>query len=206
MPTMFESKCEIRRSPDGYEGVLIRQLTPSSTQLDMFPNRVIPAGRVFAVNPGTGKAELGVDGHQIGFINRRSTGAAMTGFMSDPTAIENAPHVTYKNGANHVVNCYALMNGIEVETTEFDTTLTYAFNDLLRAPNHVKLGSVNANTVAAGGKLTNATVVYGKDPVVGIVVKGKLPNEHKVNTIAFYAVWGPVLEGVTDAVKTAITT
>jgi hypothetical protein len=163
----------------------------------------IPAGRVFSVNPTSGLAELGVAGRRVGFINRRSTGNPSTGFFNDVVSAQASPHMTFKNGMEHKVMMYALMQGMEFSTTEYASG-SYNIHDLLRAPDAAYLSNDNAAIVASGGKVTKASVTYGKDAVVGVVTKVPALNQHNVNAICFYSLYAPPIEGVTDAVKNVI--
>ena len=74
--------------------------------------------------------------------------------------------------------------GYEIETTEYDATVTYAPNDAL-----VPATSANA------GKVTKATTaVYGAAPVVGIVSQGTRADDSgliPVNRLAFWTVFIP---------------
>jgi hypothetical protein len=71
----------------------------------------------------------------------------------------------------------------EVQTTEYDTTLTYAPNDPLRA--------VASNTaLATGGLITNAGVTAGTNCICGIVSKGvTASNHHNQAVLQFWTHW-----------------
>lgn len=87
-----------------------------------------------------------------------------------------------------IVGCGAL----ELSTTEFDATLTYAYNDTLTAPT----GTTNASS----GKLTNADAVPYTNPVCGVVSLGRGPtdstgdyqNSHGVKVLNFWPWYIPV--------------
>lgn len=66
--------------------------------------------------------------------------------------------------------------GSEFEVTEFDTSRTYLANDPLTAPPSTGVGSTMLTT---SGVLTNASVTYGGDCVVGIVTEARTPTSAK---------------------------
>lgn len=80
--------------------------------------------------------------------------------------------------------------GYEIDSTEFDSSQSYAAGDLLTAP----LG-VTAGDAATGGLLTNVSgegsVTQYVDPVVGVVSSGKHTNHNGVSTLSFWSVWLP---------------
>ena len=80
--------------------------------------------------------------------------------------------------------------GYEIDSTEFDSALTYVAGDLLTAP----LGA-SSGDAATGGVLTKAsgegTVTQYVDPVVGVVSSGKHTNHNGVATLSFWTVWLP---------------
>lgn len=202
--TMFQSKCEPLNSVEGVESVLLKNLTPAPTQMAMFDQGFIPAGRVFSINASTGNAELGVAGKRVGFINRRSTGNPSTGFYSDSAAMTAAPHVTFKTGMEIKVAMYALVQGMEFATTEYDATQVFALHDHLRAPDATVLSNNATSIKNLGGKLTNQTVAYGRDNVVGVVTKVPGVNEHNINVIHFFSMYAPPIDDLTSTLKTAI--
>lgn len=76
----------------------------------------------------------------------------------------------------------------ELQTTEFDSTQTYAPNDHLNA--------VVANTTAAtGGTLTNQSLgtLYGSDMVnrCGVVSRGKSTNAYGKTVVSFWPIYLP---------------
>jgi len=72
----------------------------------------------------------------------------------------------------------------ELETTEYDTALTYAPNEPLRA--------ISADTDATtGGRLTNAGFVFGTTAYVGVVSRGTFTNAYGRSALAFWPVYAP---------------
>lgn len=76
--------------------------------------------------------------------------------------------------------------GYEIDSTEFDSSRTYAPGDLLTAPT----GALLANA-ATGGVLTNNGVVQYVNAVVGVVSSGKHTNHNGVSTLSFWSVYLP---------------
>lgn len=82
---------------------------------------------------------------------------------------------------------YVHSGGFEIETTEYDTALTYAYNEPLRAV----AADTNEDT---GGILTNASIGAVAAPtgnVCGIVSKPPYENEYQVNVIRYWSVYQP---------------
>lgn len=76
--------------------------------------------------------------------------------------------------------------GYEIDSTEFNSSRSYAAGDLLTAP----LGA-GSGDAATGGVLTNENVVQFVNPVVGVVSSGKHTNHNGVATLSFWSVWLP---------------
>jgi len=77
--------------------------------------------------------------------------------------------------------CLPATGGLEVETTEFDTTATYNPGDALTA--------TDSNTTAAGGQIVKTTA-YAK-PLCGVVSRGVRRNEQGKDVLALWPVWLP---------------
>ena len=87
--------------------------------------------------------------------------------------------------------------GYEVGTTEFDTTDTYAPNDILHSPTEAIVGSGNENEA---GKLyrrkswtggANAALTLYTNNVCGVVSTGKATNQHNVSMLSLWTVYLP---------------
>jgi hypothetical protein len=94
------------------------------------------------------------------------------------------------------VACFVAKGSFELETTEFDSTLTYAPNDPLRAPT----GNTATSYAAGSGKLTNAGVTLtsqtntpatSSTAVCGLVSRGAFTNNFGRKVLAFWPVWYP---------------
>ena len=68
------------------------------------------------------------------------------------------------------------------------------------------MSNVEADIVAQGGVLTNATAQYGKHAIVGVVSKVKYKNEHNVWYLHFYALYAPPIQNLTTTLISAINT
>ena len=73
------------------------------------------------------------------------------------------------------------IGGFEISTTEFDSTASYAPNDLLKPGLTDKLGKVVKAT----------TVPYAAEPVVGCVSKGKATNVDGASMLSFWTMFLP---------------
>ncbi len=74
----------------------------------------------------------------------------------------------------------------ELETTEFDTSLTYNPNDVLKAI----ADDTDDTPETGGGTLTNDALVY-VDSIVGVVSRGKYTNAYGKTALAFWPVYLP---------------
>ncbi len=74
--------------------------------------------------------------------------------------------------------------GYEIDSTEYDTTKTYAPGDLLTAV-------ASDSVLATGGVLTNASAVQFVNPICGVVSSGAHTNHNGVPTLSFWSVWLP---------------
>lgn len=196
--SMTKHKLEVARTIDGFENVLVKNLTPVAAQEALFPERGMYAGRC-GHRDSNGEFTLGVDSRHVPFWMFRTSNWPSTG-LSDPTAIASAPSLTYKDGSTHVVLCYAGIEGLELETTEFDddSGTPYDFDQFLRAPVPGG-GDTDAEIVASAGVVTNENVTHGIDPIVGIVSES---NKNKtgdgIEMLRFYTLYRPPIEGLPD--------
>lgn len=195
--SMTAHKLEVLRSLDGFEGVLVKNLTPSAAQEALFPNSGMYAGRCLS-RASDGSAELGVSGNRVPYWLFRTSNLPSTG-MSSPVAVQNEVDLTYKDGRAHVVLCYAGIEGLELATTEFiaSTGTPYALNQFLTAP-VASAFSTDPEKVAGAGVLTNLGAVYGKDPIVGVVSESAKRAPHKVDMLVFYTLYRPPVAGLAN--------
>lgn len=142
------------------------------------PNVNIASGACCSLN-SAGQLVLGVVRHHMGLFVFRGTSAAD---VSNPGG--NYWTAITPTGA---MVCLVASGSYELETTEFDTTRTYAINDLLRAR-------------TTDGKLTNENVVLfsqtntpasSATAVVGIVSRPVTVRNDGVRYLAFWTVWAP---------------
>ena len=153
-----------------------------SANVEFSPN----AGRVVHLN-AAGEFEMGIAGASMPLF-------LFSGASDFDVAI---PGVTPGGLFMHKAispagNLQALVatGGYELQSTEFDTTKTYAPNELLTA------AASNCNS-ATGGVITNAGTGDGGrveqfvDPVCGVVSRGSFNNEHGVPVVAFWPLYLP---------------
>lgn len=132
------------------------------------------AGRVVHRNTD-GEFEMGVAGTQMAIFLRQSS--------DDPDVANDGGDQWKGTIPNGVMSGLVATGGYELESTEFDTTLDYASNDVLKAT------ADNADE-DVGGVLSNDAVVY-TDAVCGVVSRGVLTNVHKKQVLAFWPVYLP---------------
>lgn len=194
--SMTNHKLDVVRSVDGVDKVLIKHLKMSAAQEALFPSRGIYAGRCVS-RAANGDAELGVTGNRVPYFLFRTSNLPSTGSFSDPTAIADAPGLTYQDGVDKAALCYASIEGIELSTTEFDSTAAagYALNTFLRAPAAGEFGT-DAAIVAGAGVLTSDGCTYGATPIVGIVSQPSFDKPHNINMLKFYGLYRPPIEGL----------
>ncbi len=133
----------------------------------------ILAGGVCSVDPASGAIVSGLAAHT-------ATSKPMPLFAKRSS---NDLDVTGMKGTTQewVMSAYVAVNGNELSTTEFDTTVTYAPGDALIA-----------GTAALTGKITKATAdVGGTVSVIGIVSAGVKKNQENISTLSFWSVFLP---------------
>lgn len=195
--TMTEHKLEVARTIDGFENVLIKHVKMSSAQRAKFPHGGVFAGRCVSRN-SSGEAELGVTGHRVPLWLFRDTNKPSTGSFSDPVAVADAPHVTFKSDAVEKTLAYVGIEGLELQTTEFDADETYNINDFLTAP---PVGSMtDPEILESAGVITNAGIVYGRNPIVGIVSEVGFTAPHRINMLSFYTLYRPAIAGLPNGI------
>jgi hypothetical protein len=84
------------------------------------------------------------------------------------------------------IMCLVAKGPYELETTEYDSTQVYAFNDALRSPT----GNA-ANAYPGSGQLTNQGFTFGTNAYCGVVSRGQLKNSYGQNVLAFWPVYQP---------------
>jgi hypothetical protein len=139
-------------------------------------------GRVAHLN-SVGQFEMGATGHQVPIILAQNSDDA------DVARNADAVHAIYDASGGvdglPIMSGWAMNGDFEIETAEFDTTQSYAYNDPVRA--------VASNTVAAtGGTLTNAGVTLGTNCVCGWVSLPAYLNENNINVLRIWTafIWG----------------
>ena len=145
-----------------------------------------PAGRIMHVN-SAGELETGVADTDMGIVMHQG---------SEAFDVSNPGTTPAGNFMHQAIAPTGVMSGLvcngayEIEDTEFDTSKTYAPNELLTA-------AVANDTLASGGVLTNAGTGAGgeveqySDPVCGIVSRGEFTNAHGIDVLAFWPEWLP---------------
>lgn len=146
----------------------------------------VPAGRVMHLN-AAGEFETGIAGHQMPlFVFQGSQDMD----VANPGTTPGGLFMHQAIAPTGVMNSFVATGGFELESTEFNTALTYARNDVLTA-------AVANATLATGGVLTNAGTGPGGvcteyyDPLCGVVSRGEYNNSHGVAVLAFWPVWLP---------------
>lgn len=147
------------------------------------------AGRCMHLN-ASGALETGVpDGtgenkiHMPLFVFQTSSDPDVSNPGGITGSTNDAPGGWASVSSRGAIACLVALGGYELETTEFDSTLTYE-------PGHA-LKAVNANTNATtGGRLTLG--IPHTDPIVGIVSRGKAENTNRVKALSFWPYVLPV--------------
>jgi hypothetical protein len=98
------------------------------------------------------------------------------------------------NPAGNIL-CLVAKGPYELETTEFDSTQTYLYNQPLRAPSGNSSGAYPGS-----GQLTNQSCTLFRQTntpqtsstaVCGLVSRGVFKNSYGQAVIAFWPVWAP---------------
>lgn len=196
---MTDHKLDVVRSVDGMENVLVKNLQCAAAQEALFPGGGIYAGRCVSRDPVSGVASLGCTGRKVPYFLFRSSNLPSTGAYSDPTPVEDAVGLVWKDGINKAVLAYASIEGIELATTEYDAAAAAGYNlgTLLRAPDAAEVGPADADILAGAGVLTSDGCVYGAVSIVGVVSDPPV-SPHKVSMLKFYGLYRPPIEGLAD--------
>ena len=142
----------------------------------------VRAGRVVHLN-SVGEYEMGLPdvvnaGHMPIFLFQNSNDPDVANV--DPAAGEAGEWIAIAP-VGYLMGLVAA-GAYELESTEFDTSLSYAPGDTLTA--------TPSNTDATtGGRITKGTA-YSK-PLCGVVSRGKFENSHRRQALAFWPVWLP---------------
>jgi hypothetical protein len=93
------------------------------------------------------------------------------------------------------IMCIVAKAGVEMETTEFVVSLTYAPNDLLKAAtgNAASDEQLNAGrpTTSSSGCVRNDSITLYTTAVVGVVSRGVFTNYNNRSVLAFWPVYCP---------------
>lgn len=140
------------------------------------------AGRCVHLN-SDGEFELGATGSQMPIFLLQN---------SDDNDVGNSGGTRwYPVGPTGAITGLVAKGSYELETTEFDSALTFAPNDLLRCKS-------SSNSSTDGGLLTNASVSTlengGSNPtaIVGVVSRGvRKRQSDRNNVLAFWPIYKP---------------
>lgn len=170
---MFEHGLDVKKGWFGMTSLDHSAKMASSVAYD------VPAGRVVHLN-ANGAFEPGVALTQMGVFLIAGSNAAD---VSNPGTTAGGKFMHQAISPTGVVSGLVATGGYEIATTEFVSNLTYAPNELLRAP--VSGGST------VEGVLTNASVTQYVTAVCGVVSSGKATNHNGVSTLSFWPVYLP---------------
>lgn len=175
------------------------QAKHNGTELSTITGGVVFAGRCVSLN-SSGEWVLGVGATnatlQVPFFLRGNSDDNDVkndgGTLSTDYGAYSPGTPTGKN------NAVCALGAFELETTEFDTELNYAYNNALTAPSGS--GQSASTLLSTSGKLTNASVKPYQNVVVGYV---SLPftaasprlNAHGKKVLRFWPTFLPKLDG-----------
>jgi hypothetical protein len=195
-------------------GHLVANVRVSAEQAALSEYGRIPSGRCMHIVPAVADpftvptVELGCSGNNAipGFIYRDSDSWSVG--VPGPSSV-TATGPSWSGGVDERLLMYVGLEGYELMTTEFDATRTYKQGDYLKSPTvaEAEAGAADDETDAVrnyAGRLTNDTVVYGIDTVVGIVSPGvSSPMEratgvdpHNNRVLCFYTTYRPPFAAV----------
>ncbi|GIW89626.1 MAG: hypothetical protein KatS3mg109_0058 [Pirellulaceae bacterium] len=200
-PRFNATDLQVLRHYDG-DGNLQRNMEMESAAESTFSDGVVPAGRVLSLSTN-GKADLGVPGKQVPMWLFRRTDRPSGGWKGESP--KTATGLTWSDGSVKQFLCFVGIEGLEVATTEFDSTRTYNYNDFVIAPDAVKAAALGWAADEAG-RLTNEGVVHGAHSIVGVV--SKKPGDYsRFNNsyLVVYTLYRPPVEGLLAGTPTNIT-
>ncbi|TMJ00825.1 MAG: hypothetical protein E6G97_17990 [Alphaproteobacteria bacterium] len=94
------------------------------------------------------------------------------------------------------IMCIPAKASMELETTEYVFSQTFAPNNLLKSPigntaNDEGLSATRRPTTTSSGVLRNDAITLFTTAVVGVVSRGVRTNYNKRSMLGFWPVWGP---------------
>lgn len=142
----------------------------------------LPAGRVVHLN-AAGEFEPGIGATDMAIFALQ---ASNDYDVSNPGTTASGLFMHQAIAPTGKMSGLVATGAYEIQSTEFDSSQTYAPGDLLTAPTGNTLGDANT-----AGVLTNAAVAQYDDPVCGVVANGAFKNAHGVNVLDFWPVYLP---------------
>lgn len=163
---------------------------PSPTALD-FTAKIsanvlysMVAGQVAHLN-SAGELEPGVVAKQMGlFLFQGKTDLDVNASGGTAGGVTQWIPINPKGG----VACFVAKAPMELETTEYDTSLTYARNEPLRSPTG---NGATDYASANSGKLINSGITFGTNAYCGVVSGGTVTNSYGMRAIRFWPVYQP---------------
>ena len=197
-------------------GHLVANITFDSTEEALSEFGAIPAGRCLHMTNLTGQNQIpvckwGCEGNEkIPVFLYRPSDSYSGGYPGPDPTTNMGP--TWSTGVERRILGYVGMEGFELATTEFDTSRAYKVGHYLKAL------ELSNNTDAdeaqtSAGVLTNNTVRYGADTIVGIVspgvaspmAKDNVHDEYHNKVLSFYTTYRPPVEGLRNGTPTNLT-
>lgn len=171
----------------------IGTLSAAVTCLDPYPaGRCVHVRSITAAAYGPGTSGglpvfgTGVKGTQMGIFLLQGSGDFD---VSNPGGTD-----FYAVAPKGVMSGLVATGAYELETTEYNTALTYTVNEPLRAI----ADDTTVSSTVDGGRLTNASVTVGTTAYVGVVSRGTYTNAYGKSVLAFWPVYAPGSEGYTN--------
>lgn len=200
-----------------YQGAhLVVNAVPDAAQAALMTGGYIPAGRCMHLNPATKYGQL--PGSKLGCAGNnkipvwlfRDSDAYSGGFPGDNVATSTAP--VWADGSTGQLLHFVGLEGFELATSEFQKARDYTIGDYLKAPEYDNSGATHANNTA--GIVTNDTVRWGTETIVGIVAPGEwapyglrssgsndqVLDPDGTKMLAFYTTYRPGLQHVPSSV------
>lgn len=189
-------------------GHLVANVRVSADEAALSEYGRIPSGRCVHIVPAMADpftvpiVELGCVGNNAipGFVYRDSDSWSVG--VAGPSSV-TATGPSWSGGVDERLLMYVGLEGYELMTTEFDSTRTYKQGEYLKSLTVAAAvaGPATDDTDAVrnfAGRLTNESVVYGVDTVIGIVspgvsspmaTPGTDPSNNRV--LCFYTTYRP---------------
>lgn len=199
-------------------GHLLANVRVSAEEAALSEYGRIPSGRCVHIVPSTADpftvplVELGCVGNNAipGFVFRDSDSWSV-GVAGPSSVTSTGP--SWSGGVDERLLVYIGLEGYELMTTEFDTDRTYKQGDYLKSPtiaSAVADGAADDTDAARNyaGRLTNESVTYGIDTVVGIVSPGVHSpmaravgvDSHNNRVLCFYTTYRPPFAAISDTI------